>query len=185
VEEFPNGGASLNVMQAIADVTNARARAQPKNTRDSQIVQRPIILGRRLYDVLLQDNDRLAIDLEKSGEIMGGIGSGRQCKNALESSFFHLDVRDLHLQGELSIGATVALEWKRDHKLLSRAFIAAKDSCLAIRLLQWHANGTLSDAAQTVDFVWTACRYGGKRPWFICPQRIVEGDLQSFTEIVV
>jgi hypothetical protein len=102
---------------------------------------------------------------------VGGIGSGRLYKNPLESSFCRLDVRDLHGQGKLNVGTSVALEWKRGHKVLARVFITAKASCLTIRLQEWRADGTLSDAAETIDLMWTGCRFGGKRPWFICPSK--------------
>jgi hypothetical protein len=96
---------------------------------------------------------------------VGGFGSGRLSKNVLESSFFRLKICDLNLGEKLTIG----LEWRRDSKALSRAFISPKGSYLTIRLLEWHADGKFSDADETVQVRWTSCRLGGKRPWFICP----------------
>jgi hypothetical protein len=101
---------------------------------------------------------------------VGGIGSGRLYKNPIESSFCRLDVRNLHGQGKLSVGTSFALEWKRGHKVLARVFIAAKASRLTIRLQEWRDDGIRSEV-ETVDLTWTPCRFGGKRPWFVCPTK--------------
>jgi len=96
---------------------------------------------------------------------VGGTGSGRQSKNVLKSSFFRLKIGDLDLGEKLTIG----LERRRDSKVVSRAFISPKGSYLSIRLLEWHADKKFSEVEETVQVRWTACRFGGKRPWFVCP----------------
>jgi hypothetical protein len=77
---------------------------------------------------------------------MGGEGSGNWCrfdKKTTTGECHSIGVRYLHREGLLKPGRWFSLRWSR---------------------AEWE------DAQELVLLDWTACNFGGKRPWFVCPE---------------
>ncbi|TCT19485.1 hypothetical protein [Thiobaca trueperi] len=102
---------------------------------------------------------------------MGGIGSGRHHQGGKNttSDYRSLDVRRLHREGLLTQGQAFGWNWKCDGEALASTSIrtAADQVILSYRHRcgsdEWHP----MEYAVRLD--WTACTYGGARPWFLCP----------------
>jgi hypothetical protein len=104
---------------------------------------------------------------------MGGVGSGnwyRFNKKMTTNECQSIDVRYLHRNGLLEPGHYVSLRWSRAGKRTgSISGIANRDQ---VTLLYRHRRGPGSeweDVEETVPLTWTACNFGGERPWFMCP----------------
>lgn len=104
---------------------------------------------------------------------MGGYGSGRwprpSGKGIVESQR-RIDVRRLHREGLLTKGKVAALEWSRDGQSLGQFGVACRGAELVIVYrCRWGDQGEWQDREETVRLEWTACTYGGRRPWLVCP----------------
>jgi len=52
--------------------------------------------------------------------------------------------------------------------------VLVKDDVIAVELRQQRHDGSYYVQRQQIALTWTACHYGGKRLWFICPTRHCE-----------
>lgn len=106
---------------------------------------------------------------------MGGFGSGNRYRFGKKDTVEEcreLDVRDWHRKGYLKSGpAFMTITWSRGEK--QRAAIGAVVSRDGARLSYacWKGGGESNKKSRnyTVPITWTACNFGGERPWFICP----------------
>ncbi|OPZ23893.1 MAG: hypothetical protein BWZ02_03044 [Lentisphaerae bacterium ADurb.BinA184] len=102
---------------------------------------------------------------------MGGYGSGRwyrwnDGKDTTEDSL-PLDIRDLHRKGLLVPGGTFTSRWWRGENTAGGSSIGGVVGADHV-LLQYSANGR--PAQEKVPLDWTPCHYGGRRPWWKCPE---------------
>jgi hypothetical protein len=98
---------------------------------------------------------------------MGGLGSGdylRWCTKSTTGSQHRVDMREMRQQGRLEQGKTGWLSWTRNDKQTRSISYRVKADCLILNY-RWG----WEDVQETVMFDWTACNYGGKRAWFLCP----------------
>jgi hypothetical protein len=105
---------------------------------------------------------------------MGGVGSGnwyRFNKKTTTNECQSIDVRYLHCNGLLKPGHNFSLRWSRAGRQTSSiGGVANRDQ---VTLLYRHRRGLgdeWKDVKETVSLTWTACNFGGERPWFICPR---------------
>ena len=108
---------------------------------------------------------------------MGGEGSGnwyRFDKKTTTDECHSVDVRYLHREGLLEPGRWFSLRWSqagRETGSVGGAVIGDVQP-ERINLLYRHRSGSgeeWEDVQEPVDLTWTACNFGGERPWFICP----------------
>jgi hypothetical protein len=97
---------------------------------------------------------------------MGGIGSGRRATRGERTldQCSAIDVNYLSRHGCLRPGATVILEWTRASGWTSSVTARAESDRI-------HPSYRLQGAGEVNQFVpieWTACRFGGARPYFVC-----------------
>lgn len=96
---------------------------------------------------------------------MGGYGSGqwyRYGKKATTDAYPDVDVRAWKRAGRIEPGLTSRLvEWRGGAIRLSSLEVAADESSITIR-----RHGAIG--AIRLRLEWTACNYGGRRPWFVC-----------------
>ncbi len=101
---------------------------------------------------------------------MGGYGSGawyRWNTKVLVTSCLSLDVSYLNREGLLNPGTSGSLMWghETEHQA-SIQFRVDRDYLV----LQYHLREDSAETiTQPVPLAWTACHYGGRRPWFRCP----------------
>lgn len=103
---------------------------------------------------------------------MGGPGSGRgwQGGSSTTSHYRRLDVRRLHKAGLLAPGSWNNWQWSRDGQVVASIVVKAEEGRVILSY-QARDDGERRDFDYPVFLSWTPCRYGGARPWFLCPAR--------------
>jgi hypothetical protein len=110
---------------------------------------------------------------------MSGVGSGnwyRFDKKITTGECHSIDVRYLHREGLLKPGRWFSLRWSRaeretgsiggsveGHLRLRPERVILRYRCRSGQGSEWE------DVWELVSLSWTACNFGGERPWFICP----------------
>ncbi len=105
---------------------------------------------------------------------MGGVGSGswygfiKKTTDECQS----IDVRYLHRNGLLQPGHSFSLSWSRAGRQTgSIGGVAYGDRVTFFYRHRRRGSGDeWEDVKQTVPLEWTACNFGGERPWFIYPR---------------
>ena len=104
---------------------------------------------------------------------MGGYGSGswtRWNTKPLTTSCLSLEVRRLHKDALLQSGARYEYSWNGGPGgTKSTIGIQVGRDQLLLRYCHATNDGERQDITETVSLTWTACNYGGQRPWFRCP----------------
>ncbi len=107
---------------------------------------------------------------------MGGVGSGgwyRFDKKTTTEECQSIDVRYLHRNGLLQPGHSFSLRWSQAGKQIGSIGGVAHDDDDRVTFFYRHrsggSGGDWEDVRETVALEWTACDFGGERPWFVCP----------------
>ncbi len=104
---------------------------------------------------------------------MGGVGSGswyRFNKKTTTNECQGIDVRYLHRNGLLKPGHSFSLRWLRaGRETGSIGGVAYGDRVTFFYRPRRDPDGEWQEVKETVELEWTACNFGGERPWFICP----------------
>jgi hypothetical protein len=111
--------------------------------------------------------------------LMGGLGSGdwyRFNKKTTTGECHSIDVRYLHREGLLKAGGWFSLRWSRgEHETGSiggsvEGHLRLRPERVILRYRHRSGPGAeWEDVQEPVPLTWTACNFGGERPWFICP----------------
>ena len=102
---------------------------------------------------------------------MGGLGSGRPSgsgRGTVEACR-SIDVNRLHREGCLRAGSAGGWQWTRDGEAVASINLRAEADRLHLTYRVRIAGGEWEDVVETVRIVRVACRFGGVRPYFICP----------------
>jgi hypothetical protein len=110
-------------------------------------------------------------------KIMGGVGSGnwyRFHKKTTTDECHSVDVRYLHRKGLLTPGHWFTLRWSqagRETGSIRGAVIGNEKPERVIRTYRHRSgpSGEWEEVREPVELAWTACNFGGERPWFVCP----------------
>jgi len=104
---------------------------------------------------------------------MGGFGSGRPSGSgrAKVEGCRSLDVNRLYHEGCLRPGWIGGWQWTRDGEKVASINLRAEDDRLHLTYRVRVSGSDWDDVVETVHIVRIAiaCRYGGTRPYFICP----------------
>ena len=108
---------------------------------------------------------------------MGGEGSGnwyRFDKKTTTDECHSVDVRYLHREGLLTPGHWFSLRWSRAGRETGSipCAVIGDEKPERVILTYRHRSGSggeWEDVREPVPLTWTACNFGGERPWFICP----------------
>jgi hypothetical protein len=117
------------------------------------------------------------ISVKRWEKIMGGVGSGnwyRFDKKITTGECHSIDVRYLHREGLLRPWRWFSLRWSRAGRETGsiRAAAIGNEKPERVILTYRHRSGPSGeweDVREPVPLAWTACNFGGQRPWFICP----------------
>ena len=103
--------------------------------------------------------------------MMGGFGSGRTGGDGREKveACRSIDVNQLCNTGCLRDGWAGSWQWRSDGKKFGRINLRAEDDQLHLSYRVRIAGGEWEEVAETVRLVHAPCRYGGDRPYFLCP----------------
>lgn len=105
---------------------------------------------------------------------MGGPGSGRRFRwggqRTTLDTVLRLDVRWLARQSYLQPGARGLVTWHVREQYTGSASVAMVDGHLVVEY-RHRTRGAedWDDVRQVITLAWTACHYGGQRPWLVCP----------------
>src|SRR4051794_24431525 len=108
---------------------------------------------------------------EKTGRIMGGIGSGRPSgsgRNTVDNCR-SLDINKLHRTGCLEPGWAGGWQWTRDGERVAWINLRAEADRIHLTYRIRLSGGDWEDVHETVRIVCVPCRLGGSRPYFVCP----------------
>jgi hypothetical protein len=101
---------------------------------------------------------------------MGGFGSGRPSSGRSKvDACWWIDVNHLHRVGCLKPGSWGSLPWTRGGEQIASINLRAKVDRLHLTYRVSIAGGDWQDVSETVRIVRVACRFGGERPYFVCP----------------
>jgi hypothetical protein len=102
---------------------------------------------------------------------MGGFGSGRPSgsgRGTVEACW-SIDVNRLYRAGCLRAGWMGGWQWTRDGEKVASINLRTQADRLHLTYRVRVGSGEWEDVAETVRIVRVACRFGGARPYFICP----------------
>jgi hypothetical protein len=104
---------------------------------------------------------------------MGGPGSGmwyRWDRRTTVEETKRLDGRWLHRQGYLQPWARAMVTWHPGEHSSGAVRVAMVDGRLVVVYrIRTRGAEDWEDVQQVIALDWTACHYGGARPWFLCP----------------
>jgi hypothetical protein len=102
---------------------------------------------------------------------MGGFGSGRPSGSGRikVEACRSLDVNRMHKAGGLEPGWVGSWQWSVDGEKVASIGARVGDDALHLSYRFSSGGGEWEDVAETVRIVRKPCRFGGTRPYFICP----------------
>jgi hypothetical protein len=102
---------------------------------------------------------------------MGRIGSGRPGGIGRETveSFRSIDINHLHQEGCLSPGWTGVWQWTHDGERVAWINMHMESERLVLSYRDRISGGDWHDITEPVPIVHVPCRFGSRRPYFICP----------------
>jgi hypothetical protein len=117
------------------------------------------------------------ISVKRREKIMGGVGSGnwyRFDKKTTTDECNSVDVRYLHREGLLKSGHWFTLRWSRAGRETGsiRCTVSGNEKAEKVIPTYRHRSGPSGEwkeVREPVPLSWTACNFGGERPWFNCP----------------
>lgn len=87
----------------------------------------------------------------------------------LTTDLLSIDVRLLYRDGICEDGARRTLFWTAGDVIAGSVTVIGLSSLILITYVERSTGGPGIEKAEPVALSWTACHFGGKRPWFICP----------------
>ena len=103
---------------------------------------------------------------------MGGFGSTRwtgiSTKSTVEANL-PLDINKLNRAGCLRPGFRGAWEWTRNGKPFASIQVFWRADHLVLLYTYQENAGDWRTLEQSTPVAWTPCRFGGRRPYFLCP----------------
>jgi hypothetical protein len=102
---------------------------------------------------------------------MGGYGSGRPSGSGRDTadSCRFLDVNQLHRAGCLRPGWCGGWQWTRDGQKVAWIKLGVEAERLQLTYRVRIGGGAWEDVEESVRIIYVPCRFGGMRPYFICP----------------
>ena len=100
---------------------------------------------------------------------MGGFGSGRQGGKKTTNDMWALDVRKVAKGGWLTPGRSFVWKWLRNGETAAQINICSGFDRVTLDYQARHRSGEWEAMKYQVSVSWTACTYGGRRAWWVCP----------------
>ena len=102
---------------------------------------------------------------------MGGFGSGRPSGSGRDKVEDHrsIDVNDLQRKGCLKPGWSGSWEWTCDGERIAWIDLRAGEDVLRLSYSVSIHGGDREQVKEAVRLAHVSCRFGGTRPYFICP----------------
>ena len=102
---------------------------------------------------------------------MGGLGSGRTSGGGKVTAegCRSIDINRLHREGVLTAGWSGSWEWNRNGERVSSISMRGGDDRIVLSYRSRIGSDDWQDVEEPIPIRWTPCRYGGQRPYFVCP----------------
>jgi hypothetical protein len=103
---------------------------------------------------------------------MGGFGSTRWAQTSTNDTVEgnrSLDINRLNRAGCLQPGYSGGWEWTRDGERLASIWFRRDGDRLVLLYRVRPHGGEWQDVEQPTPIMWRPCRFGGVRPYFVCP----------------
>jgi hypothetical protein len=85
-------------------------------------------------------------------------------------AFRSIDVRWIQREGRLHAGKCFVFPWSRAGEPYGQAYVLVGDDVIFLVLVAPSDQGSkCSPVIGRMAITWTACHFGGRRPWFVCP----------------
>ncbi len=103
---------------------------------------------------------------------MGGFGSGgcNATGRRTTAQALPLDVNILNKRGVLASGIISKSEWTQGGAPAGNIQIHSKDDVISLIYKTRIEEGEWQDVNEHVSIIWEVCRFGGQRPFFLCPK---------------
>jgi hypothetical protein len=88
-------------------------------------------------------------------------------KTTVESCL-SVDVLDWHRRGYLQSPRWFSWSWTRDGERVASISVQTERHSVALKYRSRSYGEDWSNVEQRIAIVWTPCRFGGERPWFVC-----------------
>jgi hypothetical protein len=103
--------------------------------------------------------------------MVGGVGSGRRSGSGRDTveSCRSLDVNRLHRCGCLEFGWSGSWQWTREGERVAWISLRAETGRIVLSYRYRRNGGDWQDVEEHIRIEYVPCRFGGSRPYFICP----------------
>jgi hypothetical protein len=96
----------------------------------------------------------------------------RHATKTLVNQCSGIDVVRWQREGRLIPGRAILPEWRWHGQLVARATIHVERDRLTLWFRTRLPNGAWTQTKEEITLIWTPCRFGGERPFFVCTARI-------------
>jgi hypothetical protein len=79
-----------------------------------------------------------------------------------------IDVLDWHRRGCLRSPPRFSWAWRQDGERVASIKVETERHRVTLKYRSRRYGGDWTDTEQRFPVVWTPCRFGGERPWFVC-----------------
>lgn len=100
---------------------------------------------------------------------MGNSNSGNHGGKRITSDMRTLDVRKMLRDGQLQADRWLFWNWSQWGEVVATLQINVETDGVMLQYRRKAGDTWQSSMNQSVRLVWTACHYGGQRPWWLCP----------------
>lgn len=105
---------------------------------------------------------------------MGGIGSGRHWHYGAKDTtgdYRAIDVRRWKRDGLLNPNQSFGWQWSHDGEVVASIRVRTEPGRVILTYRHRSGGDEWKDESYPIQLDWSACNFGGERPWFICPAR--------------
>ncbi|MCP5382034.1 MAG: hypothetical protein H6912_06660 [Kordiimonadaceae bacterium] len=103
---------------------------------------------------------------------MGGYGSGyRWSSKGVVEGHTRLDILRMNQEGYLRTGCGGLLTWSRNGEKVGSINFRSEVGSIRLIYKSRPYGGEWQDVEMDVQIYWANCRFGGSRPYFVCPGR--------------
>jgi hypothetical protein len=105
---------------------------------------------------------------------MGGMGSGRHwhCGAKYTTGDCRaIDVRRWKRDGLLKSNQSFGWQWSRHGEVVASIRVRTESGRVILTYRHRSGGDEWKDESYPIKLDWSACNFGGERPWFICPAR--------------
>ena len=95
--------------------------------------------------------------------------SGRAATKRSTDNMHALDIRKIARAGRLTPGSPFNWQWSRGSNVVASISLTVYTIASVTLDYRTRRNGEWQNKRYDIKVDWTACNYGGERPWWLCP----------------